>query len=490
MTATKTYCLRKGVSLQRSLEHCYLVSAFPLQATQLDARWEPFFRQFKHGQPRSMDQLGTPPTGVCAQSLERFLDGLARKGFLLADQKPSDCATRSVSVIIPVRDRPRDLEQCLISLAQIDYPAELFEVIVVDDASKNEARTITEQYSFVTLLRNHRSVGASASRNRGARRATGDVLCFLDSDCQVAPRWLHEMMVIFEDPAATAGGGLVSSKLDRHFLDRYEKVQSSLHMGTRALDSRDADRFFYLPSCNLAMRRTDFLRLGGFNESMAVGEDVDLCWRLLDKGGVIAYRPEAVVFHRHRNRLGAFCRRRYDYGTSEPLLQSLHQQRRKSFPISPLAMFFWVLLVTAVLTDPILGAAAILLLLINSLQKRQQAKRIGLRLAFTTVLLAKIRHCLSVLYYLAAFGSRYYLLPILALSLCLPRIGAVFIVGHTIVGLVRYTIKKPSLNPIVFLFYFTMEQISYQTGVWRGCFQQRYFSSLFPRLCLYRMNNV
>jgi mycofactocin system glycosyltransferase len=437
-----------------------------------------------------MDQLGSPPPGVCAQSLERFLDGLARKGFLLADRTPSEMATRSVSVIIPVRDRPGDLERCLNSLAQIDYPAELFDVIVVDDASQDETGTVAERYAFVTLLRNRRSVGASASRNRGARHATGEVLCFLDSDCQVVPHWLREMMVIFEDPAVTAGGGLVSSNLEGRFLDRYEKVQSSLHMGTRQRDSRDANRFFYLPSCNLAVRRTDFLRLGGFNESMAVGEDVDLCWRLMDRGGVIAYRPEAIVFHRHRNRLGAFCRRRYDYGTSEPLLQSLHRRRRKIFPISPLAMFFWGLLAAAVLFYPVLGAAAMLLLLAHSLQKRQQAQRIGLRLTFGTVLLARIRHCLSVLYYLVAFGSRYYLLPALALSVCLPKLGVVFIVGHAVVGLVHYAIKKPSLNPILFLFFFTMEQISYQSGVWRGCFQQRYFAPLFPRLRLQGENNV
>jgi len=393
-------------------------------------------------------------------------------------------------VIIPVRDRPRDLERCLNSLAEIDYPAELLEVIVVDDASRDETGTVAERYPFVTLLRNSRTLGASASRNRGAHHATGDVLCFLDSDCHVVPHWLREMMVIFEDPAVTAGGGLVSSKLGKRFLDRYEKVQSSLHMGTRPRDSRDANRFFYLPSCNLAVRRTDFLRFGGFNKSMAVGEDVDLCWRLMDQGGVIAYRPEAVVFHRHRNRLGAFCRRRYDYGTSEPLLQSLHHRRRKVFPLSPLAMFFWGLVATAVLFFPVLGAVAMLLLLAHSLHNRQQAQRIGLRLAFTSVLLAKIRHCLSVLYYIVAFGSRYYLLPLLVFSVFLPWLGAVLIIGHAVVGLVHYTIKKPSLNPILFLFFFTLEQVSYQSGVWRGCFQQRYFSPLFPRPCLYRMNSV
>lgn len=490
MTATKTYCLRKGVTLQRNGEHCYLVSAFPLRATKLDGRWASFFRPLSDGRPMALEQLGSAPPGVSAEALERFLEGLARKGFLLANRTASDNHIQSVSVIIPVRDRTRDLERCLDSLAAMHYPAELLEVIVVDDASRDETAMVAERYPMVTLLRNPRSLGASASRNRGARHASGEILCFLDSDCQVVTEWLREMMVIFDDPAATAGGGLVSSNLDRKRLDRYEKVQSSLHMGTRARDSRGGDRFFYLPSCNLAVRRTNFLQLGGFNESMAVGEDVDLCWRLVDNGGVIAYRPEAVVFHRHRNRLGAFCRRRYDYGTSEPLLQSRHPRRRKIFPIWPLAMLFWGLLVTAILLNPALGAVAPLLLLADSLQNRQRAQRIGLRLSFTTVLLAKIRHYLSVLYHLAAFCSRYYLLPIIVVIVLLPWLGAAFIAGHMAVALVQYSIKKPSLDPVTFLFFFTLEQISYQTGVWHGCFQRRYFSPVAPRLCLYRMDNA
>jgi mycofactocin system glycosyltransferase len=490
MTTTHTYCLRKGVTLQRNGEHCYLVSAFPLRATKLDGRWESFFRPFDDGRPRTLQQLGSPPPGVSAEALEHFLDGLARKGFLMANRTPSDIPTQSVSVIIPVRDRPRDLERCLDSLAAMDYPAELLEVIVVDDASKDETATVAERYPMVTLLRNSQSRGASASRNRGARHASGDILCFVDSDCQVVPLWLREMMVIFDDPAATAGGGLVSSNLESRRLDRYEKVLSSLHMGTRPRDSRDGDRFFYLPSCNLAVRRTDFLQLGGFNEGMAVGEDVDLCWRLVDNGGVIAYRPEAVIFHRHRNRLGAFCRRRYDYGTSEPLLQSLHPRRRKIFPVWPLAMLFWGLLLSAALSYPVLGAVAPLLLLADSLQNRQRAQRRGLRLTFATVLQAKIRHYLSVLYHLAAFCSRYYLLPALAVIVLLPWLGAAFIVGHMAVGMVQYSIKKPTLDPVAFLFFFSLEQISYQAGVWRGCFQQRFFSPVAPRLCLYRMDKV
>lgn len=103
----------------------------------------------------------------------------------------------------------------------------------------------------------------------------------------------------FTDEQVSAVGGLVASSLDRTHLDRYEQVRSSLHMGNYARDSRGGDLFFYLPSCNLAIRREVFFNPGGFTEAMDVGEDVDLCWRIMDAGGVIEYNPSAKILHRH-----------------------------------------------------------------------------------------------------------------------------------------------------------------------------------------------
>lgn len=486
LKANRTYCLRKGVRLQNSGTHCFLVSRFPLQATKLDASWKPFFHQMDDGRPRAIHQLNRRPSGVSDVALERFLNGLARKGFLTSVQTPSGASLAAVSVIIPVRNRPRDLKRCLDSLEELDYPREKLEIIVVDDASADRTPQVAAQYP-VHLIRNTLNRGASYSRNRGARHASGDILCFLDSDCHVPVQWLRELTTIFNDPRVAAGGGMVTSAMDKRPLDRYEKVQSSLHMGHRGRDSHGGDAFFYLPSCNLAVRRAVFARMGGFNEEMVVGEDVDLCWRLVDSGGVIVYRPTALVFHRHRNRLWSFCRRRYDYGTSEPLLQSLHRRRRKKFPLWPQPTLFWLLMAAAALLHPALAPFALLLLLTDSAQRRRRAARMGLQLSYPTVLQAKCRQYASVLYHMAAFGSRYYLLVALMLSVFGGGwISTVILVGHVVVGLVQYKIKRPDLDPLSFFLFFSLEQISYQTGVWTGCMVHRLFSPVAPRPCLRR----
>jgi mycofactocin glycosyltransferase len=483
------YCLRKGVTLQARAQQLFLVCAYPLQAVQLKGCWQAFFRQMEDGRPRSVPQLRHAPPDVAPLELKRFLDRLAGKGFLVAAQTSTDTPLPTVSVIIPVRNRPQALNACLGSLAAVHYPREKLEIIVVDDGSVDATAQIARRYP-VKLLRNPQTCGASFSRNRGAAAAGGDILCFLDSDCQVAPQWLLELTLLFEDPQVAAGGGLVDSQRDRNALDRYEQVRSSLHMGHRPRDSRDGDRFFYLPSCNLAVRRTQFAPSGGFNTQLAVGEDVDLCWRLIDSGGAIVYRPQAVVYHDHRNRLIDFCRRRSDYGTSEPLLQSMHPRRRKTLPLWPQAILFWLLFAAAVLVHPLLGLAAPALLMADVRQSRRTANRLGVRLSCASLSAAKMRHYLAALYHLAAFSSRYYLLPAMLLAFVLPWIGAIVAAGHVAVGLVQYAIKKPRLDPGRFLFWFTLEQISYQSGVWSACLRHNFFAPVIPRPTLHRAHNV
>ena len=78
-----------------------------------------------------------------------------------------------------------------------------------------------------------------------------------------------------------------------------------------------------------------FAAAGGFRAELQVGEDVDLTWRLRDAGRRIAYLPRGAVCHAHRSRLWPFMKRRFDYGTSEGLLQQLHPVRGKKMLIPP-----------------------------------------------------------------------------------------------------------------------------------------------------------
>ncbi len=486
-----SYRLRRGVELVEEGDHCFLVSSLPLRAVSLARCWGSLFRALVDWGPLTAHDLWHRSPMVSPEELDRWLYGLVKRGFLEEAGDPLPAGRPTVSVIIPVRNRPRDLAACLSSLEQASYPASLMDIIVVDDASSDETPTVARRFDIVLLV-NPRRRGASNCRNRAARRAKGEILCFLDSDCVVEADWLEELVRVFEDPAVAACGGLVDSTETGRPLDRYEQVKSSLRMGAYARDSRRGGDFFYLPSCNLAVRRELFIRVDGFKEELEVGEDVDLCWRIVDAGGIIEYRPSARVFHRHRNRLGSFCRRRFDYGTSEPQLQAAHRRRRKVFPLWPAALVFWALTAGggcalkagAVVFGGAAMAAALSWWAGDAYRRRMKAARAGLDLDFSWTVAATGRAYLGFVHHLCAFWSRYYLLPASLLAPLWPVVGLFAWGAHLAVGLTEYQTKKPKLNGPAFLVFFTLEQLSYQAGVWWACIKSFYFAPVFPKLSL------
>ena len=256
--AEPSYSLRQGVRLIEAQGGCFLVSSFPLKAVAVVPRLAPLFRCLAAKPGTGLAELDRLQAGPPGQRLETFLYRLVKKGFLEEEGLCRPSPPPLVSVIIPVRNRPGDIKTCLDSLVQLDYPREKTEIIVVDDASTDQtAQAVGRRH--VRLIRNRERRGASACRNLGAAQAAGEILCFLDSDCLASADWLDQIVSVFGDPLVGAVGGRVDSQEERTGLDRYEQVKSSLLMGLAAKDSRSNDRFFYVPSCNLAVRRELFL---------------------------------------------------------------------------------------------------------------------------------------------------------------------------------------------------------------------------------------
>src|SRR5437667_5121569 len=119
------------------------------------------------------------------------------------------------SVIIPTRDRPRELAVCLESLAQQDYPRDRFEVIVVDDASRESIAESIAPFTIrlrLTALTQPQGAGPGKARNRGAAEATADILAFTDDDCTPAPDWLEKLATRFAaNPGHLLGGRVINA---------------------------------------------------------------------------------------------------------------------------------------------------------------------------------------------------------------------------------------------------------------------------------------
>lgn len=403
------------------------------------------------------------------------------KGMLdVTSTRPDSPATPMVSVIVPAKDREAELDECLAALFTLDYPRDRYEVIVVDDGSTDGTVAVAGRYPC-HLVSNGRNRGQSFSRNAGARRASGEILAFLDSDCVADPGWLRDLAPFFSWSRAAAVGGYVAGYYGRSRLDRYEQVASSLNMGERLLLAADDPGTFYVPTCNLLVRHRAYVAVGGIREDLRVGEDVDLCWRLRGLGDHVLYVPQGSVRHKHRNHLAAMMRRRAEYGTSEAMLHTLHPKKRKRFGLTPAPVVTFASLAAALIGhQPWLLAACLVPVGWDGSRRLLHLRREGAGVPWRWVWFAVLRGHLSTSYFLFFHLVRYYLLLLVAAGFALPGLWwfAGFAVLYT--SVVDYSVKRPRLWYPTFLFFYLAEHAAYQAGVLAGCLQARSFRSYVP----------
>ena len=296
-----TYRLRPKVEIQRRQTQIVAVSHNPLLAIRLNA-----------GAARVLENCQNWQTaGKLAQrlrmnqtQLEQLLSNLAARQLL--ERQPLAPATQdwpTVSIIVPVRNRPDEIVACVRSLQKLDYPATKLEIIVVDDASTDDTAEVVKNLPIRHAICRPVWSGPAACRNAGAETATGEILAYTDSDCEVETDWLRELVLHFTDTQIGIVGGRVNSfSLDTR-IERYESVASSLYMGQDERDCRPNTAIPFLPTANLLIRRELWQALGGFDPAFPIGEDVDLVWRAHQANKRVLYVPRGTVRHKYRSRL-------------------------------------------------------------------------------------------------------------------------------------------------------------------------------------------
>ena len=166
------YRLRKGVQYRERNGSLVLILNFPLKFTVLRPFWRPIFESFIKGNFVAFEDILSLVSNVDPKEIEIFLNGLVRRGFLEQEGLPTLSDYPHISIIIPVRNRPEEIETCLSSLSELDYPLEKLEIIVVDDASSDSTPEVISRFPVCLIaLKEHRQ--ASFCRNLAARKAKG-----------------------------------------------------------------------------------------------------------------------------------------------------------------------------------------------------------------------------------------------------------------------------------------------------------------------------
>jgi mycofactocin system glycosyltransferase len=377
----------------------------------------------------------------------------------------------AVTVIVPTRDRARDLDECLGALDHLVYPRSRLDVVVVDDGSDDPSglAAVVGRHGARLLINDHNR-GPSYSRNRAAAEASGEIIAFIDSDCVASPTWLQELVPFFAWDSVGAVGGRTMSYYLESRLDRYEETASPLDMGRYLrFEEQEADTF-YVPSCNLLVRRATYLGLGGLREDLRMGEDVDLCWRLREQGHYLVYTPEGVVRHKHRNELGSMLRRRAGYGSSEAVLYGLHPEKRKTFPWEPVPLATVALLSVGVLARrPWMLGSAMLPALGEVARRNRHLRENGIDVPAGQVVLSVARGHLSMLYFVYFHLVRYYLGPLAAAGVLSRGMRRLAVLAGLYSATVGYVTKRPRLDFLTYLGYYLAEHTAYQAGVIAGC---------------------
>ena len=198
-----------------------------------------------------------------------------------------------VSVIVPVYNRAAMIADTLASLMAQDYPHDLLEIIIVDDASTDETPTVVQAarersvFSIVSCLHAERR-GPAAARNTGIARAKGEILGFTDSDCRPSPRWVSCAVSSFRPEV-----GLVSGPI--HPVTNPARWPGYFH---HQMPEVRGENPLY-PTANIFFLKKVVQTVGGFDErfTMVVGEDTDLAWRIKRSGYQSAFAEGAVVDH-------------------------------------------------------------------------------------------------------------------------------------------------------------------------------------------------
>lgn len=231
-------------------------------------------------------------------------------------------ATPDISVVIPFYNRVGWVDRAIGSvMAQQLHEDITAEIIVVDNGSTDGTLEALQRHPVRVVQCAER--GPGAARNAGIAVARAPIVAFIDSDCVADDYWLANLVNGFHDPEMLVTGGQIVS------MD-YDEFVSTFTIEERILSN---DRFFagsaYFPrffaTANAAYRRDALEKVGGFDNSLWMSEDADLASRVMNLGGRMMYRHDAVVYHQHRHELWELFRQAIDYGAASVAMFAKHR---------------------------------------------------------------------------------------------------------------------------------------------------------------------
>jgi GT2 family glycosyltransferase len=219
-----------------------------------------------------------------------------------------------ITAVVCSYNGARTIRDTLEWLGRMEYPS--YEVVVVDDGSTDDTVAIAREFGVrVISTPNH---GLGHARNLGLEAATGEIVAYIDDDAFPDPHWFTYLARAFlTTDHAGIGGPNVPPPGDGRIA---ACVANAPGGPVHVLLSDDVAE--HIPGCNMAFRRDRLEAIGGFDPRFRrAGDDVDVCWRLQQRGWTLGFSAAAMVWHHRRNSIRAYWRQQVGYGDAEALLE-------------------------------------------------------------------------------------------------------------------------------------------------------------------------
>ncbi|MEU9343794.1 mycofactocin biosynthesis glycosyltransferase MftF [Streptomyces sp. NPDC048278] len=382
------------------------------------------------------------------------------------------CPDPRYTVVVPVRDRAHQLDRLLAGVGT-DQP-----VIVVDDASYHpEPVAEVAARHGARLVRLTTNVGPAGARNAGLRLVTTPFVVFADSDVVVAPDAVRTLLRHFADPRVAmvtpritglAGAGRPT------WIGRYEEARSSLDLGRHPAAVRPGTPVSWA-STACVVARADVLK-DGFDDALRIGEDVDLCWRLIENGLRVRYEPAAEAAHEHRVRVDDWFLRKAAYGTGAAPLARRHPEF-----IAPALFAPWSAALAGTLLAQRRWSLPVAGLLCAGASVRIARKLDGTGHPYRSALRLTANGAVGALSQTSALLTRHWW-PVTALGCAVSsRVRRATAVAALTDIALEYRKDKAGLDPVRYGIARRLDDLAYGAGVWASVIAGRSVRALRPR---------
>jgi cellulose synthase/poly-beta-1,6-N-acetylglucosamine synthase-like glycosyltransferase len=236
---------------------------------------------------------------------------------------------KSFSLIIPVFNRPKEIEELLKSIVYQTYK-DSFEIVIIEDGSKKTSKDVISKFKNklnITYLFKSNS-GPGDSRNYGMHRAKGDFFIILDSDVILPDNYLKIVSNHIQNKELDAFGGVDTDY--KTFTDIQKAINYAMtsFITTGGLRSKSNNNSFQLRSFNMGISKEVFEKTKGFAK-LRFGEDIDLSIRIKKLGFKTELIPSAKVYHKRRVNFEQFFRQTFNFGRARPVLSKMHKNTSK-----------------------------------------------------------------------------------------------------------------------------------------------------------------